>query len=120
MKQPSFKIVTVYTGYAEYGIENVDTIHAANISEAAVLAEENIQEALREDGVDEAHITEFYTGFRKLCTGIFQVNYGEENVQLVIAESRPQYQLVDRPTSEWTNQQWKDWVALFEADWNTK
>lgn len=116
MKQPSFKIVNVYTGYAEFSVQSVDVIHAANISEAAVLAEENIQEALRDDGADDTYIQEFYTGFRKLCTGIYQVNNGEENVLLVIADSQPLFAQVDRSTTEWTNEQWAEWVKMLESD----
>jgi len=115
MKQ-SFKVVTVYTGYAEYGVEGIEVIHADNISEAAVLAEENIQEALREDGVDEHHIAEFYTGVRQLSSKLYMVNNGEENVLLVIAESHALYAQVDQPINEWTNHQWEDWVKVLESD----
>jgi hypothetical protein len=116
MRKSSFKIVNIYTGYAEYGVESVDIIHAVNISEAAVLAEENVQEALREDGVDEAHIAEFHTGVRQLSSKLYLVNNGEENVLLVIAESHALYDQVDQPINEWTNHQWEDWVKVLESD----
>lgn len=116
MKQQAFKIVNVYTGYAEFGVEGVDVIHATNISEAAVLAQDNVQEALRDDGADDAYIQEFYTGFNKLCTGVYQVNNGEENVLLVIAESHELFDQVDQSTTEWTNEQWAEWVRMLTSD----
>ena len=116
MKQPSFKIVNVYTGYAEYGVQGVEVINAKNIQEAAVLAQDNVQEMLREDGADESHIQEFYTGIRQLSSKLFLVSNGEENVQLVIAESHELYAQVDQPENEWSNEQWAEWVKMLESD----
>jgi hypothetical protein len=116
MRQSSFKIVNIYTGYAEYGVERVDVINAENISEAAVLAEENVQEALREDGADESFIQEFFTGIRQLSSKLYMVNNGEENVLLVIAKSHALYDLVDQPQDKWTDEQWADWVQVMESD----
>lgn len=115
MKHQSFRIVTVYTGYAEFGVENVTTIDAENIEEAVELTVQNNHNALLDDDVDESYVQEFYTGFKKLSTGIYQVNYGEENVQLVIADSQPLYHLVDRSTSEWTNEQWAEWEHMLTS-----
>ena len=113
--KPTFKIVNVYTGYAEFSVQSVDTIHAKNISEAAVLAQDNVQEALRDDGADDDYIKEFYTGFRQLSSKLFMVNNGEENVLLVIAETHELYHLVDHPENEWTNEQWLEWVKVLET-----
>ena len=116
MKQPSFKIVNVYTGYAEYGVQSVDIIHAANISEAAVLAQENVHEALRDDRADDTYIQEFFTGFHQLSSKLFMVNNGEENVLLVIVDTHELFDQVDQSTTEWSNHQWAEWVKMLESD----
>lgn len=116
MKLPSFKIVNVYTGYAEYGVQSVDVIHANNIHEAAVLAQENVHEALRDDEADDTYIQEFYSGIRQLSSKLLLVNNGEENVLLVIAETHELFHQVDHCTSEWSNEQWAEWVKMLESD----
>ena len=114
-----YRIVNVYTGYAENSIWRVTELEGDfDITVAAKLVEENNQNGIREDAsddgdeLDEAYITEFFTGIQ-LVGDIAGVCNGEENTLLVIPATSVWYDRVmdedvvyDNHMDEWNALIW--------------
>jgi hypothetical protein len=79
-----YRVVNVYTGYAENSIDRVEEIQVnGDIMVAAQQVEQSNQQWMRDEGEEEHYIQEFFTGV-SVIDDIAGVCNGEENTLLVI------------------------------------
>lgn len=107
-----YRIVNVYTGYAENSIERVNTFdHFGDVESAAKLVETSNQTHLLNDGADYSEIQEFFTGVN-VIGDIASVVNGEENTFLVIPETSVWFDRVLDEHGVFTNHldEWNDLI----------
>ena len=109
-----YKVVNVYTGYAEFGIENVDNFESAKtLKEFTKEKGEELVDVIVEEGSygDKEHVEEFF-GHSDVEGSLGMVQYGEENVLLIIPEGHSMYSFIkgvhgeydytDEENNKWT------------------
>lgn len=107
----TFKEVLVYTGYGEFGVENVETFVAANLQDAVKLVEKKLLDSF--EGDPESY-EEFY-GQGSIKNGIGSVQSGEENVILVFGEDSIWFDRFDHDWTKWSDDVWNEWLELWNA-----
>jgi len=111
-----YRVVDVYTGYAENSIEHVETLEIhGDITQAANVVQQNNHDWLREDAdFNDDHIQEFFTGIQ-VVGHIAGVRNGEENTFIVIPETSVWYDRVLDDQDIYDNHQ-DAWNALIQGE----
>ena len=117
MNMKKFKIVEVYSGYGEMGIEGIDVVEGKSLKGVcSKLNKDNLKglleycESKEEEKINKSLWEEFYN-FVKVNSkeGWGSVGGGEEDFYLVFGEKSKWFELIDN------NKEWSE--EFFEKEW---
>jgi len=113
-----YKLVVVYCGYGEFGIESVEEVMGE--SKGSVLRkrlEEMKEEYKKEEGEDfDEEVFEEWNGINDCGNGLV---IGEENVELCFEEGEEMFDFIkgDSYSVEYSDEEWKKWVEFMSRNW---
>ena len=113
-----YKLVVVYCGYGEMGIESVEIVEGKNRESVLNNRLKELKEEFKEEegeDFDEDSFNE-WNGLMDDGSGLF---VGEENVELCFEEGEEMFDFVrgDCYEVDYSNKEWKKWVKFMEKKW---
>jgi hypothetical protein len=114
----TYKLVVVYCGYGEMGIESVEIVKGKSREEVLKKRLKELKEEYKKEEGEEFDVKSFneWNGLMDDGCGLF---VGEENVELCFEEGEEMFDFIkgDCYSVDYSDEEWKKWEEFMEKKW---
>lgn len=118
----NYKVVNVYSGYGEFGVESIKVVKGSFIEEVCVkINKESLKSIMKGNKSKEDKVIsygfwdEFFNSIKVENKDLGVVGCGEENFYFVFGEGNKYYGKVEE-WEKWSNEEWDEWVRYCNGE----